>query len=419
MTQCCCQDGFQMTMRVFDIKYDTTRKYTAAGVNTWWQDFDILTAFYTAGIPARGTVGSAVPDFGAQCVAVAPDDTIWTMGARNATYADSSLVQMDVNGFVVGGFDPGVIPSGVGLQIDSSGNFYLISGSSTSSKLHKFDSAGVEQWTYTPGFNITKFDVNDDGYAIIGGVANLDGFGDPVAPNIACVDGSGSPVWTALWNDDAIGGPGVSGSTNQVYSVVSAGGGDAWVAGTFRPVFLSGHGWEMIRFYDNTGATDYSVPGDAIWATNSYVLTITKMVLDSSGNFIVICGDTTLGDAGQKVVKFDSAGVLQWKATHPGTGATWRDVAIDSSDNIVCCGTRDDGDAGASDHPERSKTLKKYDPSGTLLWSGTNNEFANTVTGSNLGQMNRLAIDSDDNIFTVSADRIYRNEIESITINPP
>jgi len=113
---------------------------------------------------------------------------------------------------------------------------------------------------------------------------------------------------------------------------------------------------------------------------------------DSSDNIIVV-GQTNSDGAGtydSLVAKYNSSGTLQWDRTLGGIGTdVCREVAVDSSDNIIIAGYTNSDGAGSYDF-----LIAKYNSSGTLQWD-------KTLGGANVEIGYGVAVDSSDNIIIV------------------
>lgn len=119
------------------------------------------------------------------------------------------------------------------------------------------------------------------------------------------------------------------------------------------------------------------------------------IALDSSGN-IYIVGDTEKVGTGtydmdMYLVKYDSAGVLQWNRTWGGSShEQGKGIALDSSGNIYIAGSTDDEGTGIPD-----MCIVKYDSSGVLQW------YKIRGGGNKPEHCNGIALDSSDNIYLV------------------
>lgn len=114
------------------------------------------------------------------------------------------------------------------------------------------------------------------------------------------------------------------------------------------------------------------VAGNLPLNTNQTVLGLNT---DSEGNIIVALSVTPLINV---LRKYNPSGTLIWSRNHTND---YRCVAVDSNDNIIVAG-------GVS--PNENITTRKYTKDGTLLWS-----VNNTVT------VHDIVVDSNDNIITV------------------
>lgn len=139
--------------------------------------------------------------------------------------------------------------------------------------------------------------------------------------------------------------------------------------------------------YNSSGVLQWdNVLGDA--QTDNFY----GVAIDSSNN-IVVCGTTNSDGAGSfdlLVAKYNSSGVLQWDKTLGGGSNDFGvSIAIDSSDNIIISGRTASDGVGSDDC-----LVAKYNSSGTLQWD-------RTLGASNIDRFSGVAVDSSDNIIAV------------------
>lgn len=115
-----------------------------------------------------------------------------------------------------------------------------------------------------------------------------------------------------------------------------------------------------------------------------------SVALDSSGN-ILVCGVTTSDGAGGTdglVIKYDPAGTVLWSRTFGGASSdSLYGIAVDSSDNVVAVGETSSAGGGS-----KNFIVVKYNSAGTLQWSKTLSSVLNDVGYG-------IRIDSSDNIL--------------------
>jgi len=113
------------------------------------------------------------------------------------------------------------------------------------------------------------------------------------------------------------------------------------------------------------------------------------VAVDSADN-IIVAGYTASDGAGSfdfLIAKYNSSGTLQWDKTLGGSAIDYGyAVAVDSSDNIIVCGSTQSDGSGSDD-----VLLAKYNSSGTLQW-------AKTCGRSVRDEGYAVAVDSADNI---------------------
>ncbi len=124
----------------------------------------------------------------------------------------------------------------------------------------------------------------------------------------------------------------------------------------------------------------------------------TGIALDSSED-ILLCGSTRWNSAGAAdicLIKYDASGVEQWVRTWGGfTNDVGTGIAIDTSDNIYIVGTTKSFGVGSGD-----LCLLKYDKSGILQWNVT---WGGIDNDSGTG----IVIDSSGKIYIVGTTKSF------------
>lgn len=137
-----------------------------------------------------------------------------------------------------------------------------------------------------------------------------------------------------------------------------------------------------VQAYNSSGSTSYA--GRRLLGNGrSY-----GVVVDSSGNVYVACG---LVSGYGYIVKYNSAGVLQWQRKMQTSTylSFFGSIALDSSGNVYACGyTRTTASAGSE-----LGLVVKYSPDGTLQWQRT----LGTSPASSVS-FNKITLDSSNNI---------------------
>ena len=273
---------------------------------------------------------------------------------------------------------------GLGVAIDSSDNI-IVTGNTASdgaggadSITAKYDSSGTLLWDKTLGGSGTEegygvaIDSSDN--IIICGVTTSDGAGGNDLL-VAKYNSSGTLLW-----DKTLGGSG----TDIGLGVVTD---------SSDNIIVTGYTWS-----DGAGNADalvakYNSSGTLLWDKTlggSGTDVGYRVAIDSSDNIIVIgyTGSDGAGGDDLLVAKYNSSGTLLWDKTLGGSLNEYgRDVAIDSSDNIIVTGQTSSDGAGGID-----LLVAKYDSSGNLLWDKTLGG-----TGSDRGY--GVAVDSSGNII--------------------
>lgn len=108
---------------------------------------------------------------------------------------------------------------------------------------------------------------------------------------------------------------------------------------------------------------------------------------DSSGNLYIVGGHHYIGTSNYHayIVKLNSSGVIQWQKLLGTEIALFRDIAIDSSNNIY---------VGGSGGSPGDIYVAKYNTSGTLIWQ------KNISRGSNYYEAcNAIAVDTSGDVY--------------------
>lgn len=269
------------------------------------------------------------------------------------------------------------------VAIDSSDNIYVTGYQSYSviggddNFVTKMDTSGNQVWTRRCSDGTYG---NDEGEGI-----GVDSSGNVYAASwytnvrrefhIHKRNSSGTLQWQRYWGD------GASFSTDCYGSHTTAGG-DTYAVGYTNSA--SGFGAAIVKF-NSSGTYQWGkVIDDTGVAANDSFYSVTT---DSSGN-VYACGYTSSQGAGGNdalVVSWTSAGTLRWqKILGDSSSNFWRDIAVDSNDNIAVVGKDDTLDA---------VMLAKYDSAGNLLFQRT----WDTPSGDNIGT--GIAFDSNDDIW--------------------
>ena len=271
------------------------------------------------------------------------------------------------------------------IAFDSLGNYYLTGFTEVFGKggrdaiLIKYDASGLQQWKVTWGGHEAEeaYSIAIDSYDDIYITGKTESFG----PGDSCAfllkyNDTGDLQWNHTWGGNYVEyGSGIAfDSSGAVYM-----GGST---SSFGPAVPNAN-WFLAKF-DNAGNQIWNYSWGTVqgeWGGN--------IAIDSS-DYIYYIG-STWGHGGPSanvgLVKFDTAGVIQW-ARYWGTGGydSPRDIVIDSSDNIYIIAGSDNRGFGG-----RDVALIKYNSSGTLLWDdawgGTGYDDPKGITLDNLGNI--------------------------------
>tara|TARA_B100000035_G_scaffold106421_2_gene90244 strand:+ start:4667 stop:6025 length:1359 start_codon:yes stop_codon:yes gene_type:complete len=151
--------------------------------------------------------------------------------------------------------------------------------------------------------------------------------------------------------------------------------------------------WEVSGRGYEAGVTKHDSDGNLLWQklissqTNSwYHDTFRDVAIDSSDN--IYCVGRVNYTSKAFIVKFNSSGVEQWQREYRSTtgDAAFSRVQLDSSENLIVVG-------GSSFTGGNDAVIVKYNSSGTLQWQRQQHKTSGYLS------FQDLAIDSNDNIF--------------------
>ncbi len=280
------------------------------------------------------------------------------------------------------------------IAFDSLGNYYIAGISEVFSKggrdaiVIKYDPSGIHQWNVTWGGHEAEeaHSIAIDSYDDIYITGSTESFG----PGDSCAfllkyNSNGDLQWNFTWGGNYV----ESGSGIAFDSL-----GDVYMGGStssFGPDVPDAN-WFLAKF-DNAGNQLWNISWgtyEGEWGGN--------IAIDSS-DYIYYIG-STWGHGGPSanvgLVKFNTAGVIQW-ARYWGIGGydSPRDLVIDSSDNIYIIAGSDNRGFGG-----RDVALIKYDSAGTLQWDTA---WGNTGYDDPRG----ITLDSSGNIYITGLTNSY------------
>ncbi|MBY9004544.1 MAG: SBBP repeat-containing protein [Candidatus Lokiarchaeota archaeon] len=251
------------------------------------------------------------------------------------------------------------------IELDSSNNIYITgelktnAAEDTDAYLAKFDNAGNEIWHVIWGGDYvdagTGIAFDSSGNVYMGG--STSSFG-PSVPDanwfLAKFDNAGNQLWNHSWGtyEGEWGGRLAVDSLDYIYYI-----GSTW-----------GHGGPSA----NVGLIKFSSAGviqwERYWGPGGYD-SPADIEIDSSDNIYIVAASDTRGLGGRDValIKYDSAGTLQWDTAWGSTGYDQpRGITLDNSGNIYITGSTDSFGVGGYDI-----FVAKFDGVPNQLWNFT------------------------------------------------
>ena len=274
-----------------------------------------------------------------------------------------------------------------GVEVDSECNI-IVSGWTNSDGaggydllVAKYDSSGTLQWSRTLGGTGTDLGYNttidSSDNIIVVGYTNSDGAG-AIDGLIAKYNSSGTLQW-----DRTLGRI----TYNDIFQGVTVDSSDNIIVCGYTQTSTTNYG--LFAKYNSSGTLQWQKGLGASVGVAS-VTSFRDVKIDSSDNIIVVGATLADGAGGTDalIAKYNSSGTLQWDRTLGGTGTdTLYSISVDSSDNIIVVGhTNSDGE-GNDD-----VLIAKYNSSGTLQWD-------RILGGIIYDQGRAVTIDSSDNII--------------------
>jgi len=165
-------------------------------------------------------------------------------------------------------------------------------------------------------------------------------------------------------------------------------------------VVAAGSGWEpgkyvwLVRKYDDSGGLLWSRSYTSIGAVASDA----SDVAAGPDGSIVAAGYETTANTHWLVEKYDASGVLLWSRSHTRPGYPFTSasaVAVDGDGNAVVVGA--ECNPGMIGDGSSNWLVRKYDGSGNLLWSRSNNTGGKSVAALD------VAVDAGGNIVVVGS----------------
>ena len=201
--------------------------------------------------------------------------------------------------------------AGYGIEVDANGNVYVAGYVNDNKSVWKYDSAGVEQWSYYTGGNATGIEVDDAGNVYVTSARGTNGDG---TFSVWKLNSSGAFVWGFDTGGTALEVK-IDNSGDIIIGAITAGAG------------ASAH---QVYKLNSAGVEQWNADIDD---------SANGLAIDGSDNIYVAGG----GASSKPVVKLNSGGVEQWNYD---TGGTGQDIGLDSSGNVYvgdARGTNGDG----------------------------------------------------------------------------
>ena len=265
------------------------------------------------------------------------------------------------------------------IEVDSSSNVHIVGRTASYSKgcVLQLNSSGVIQWERNIGSSNSQYYIavstDSSGNVYTAGRTNASGQGG-YDFLIAKYNSSGTEQWQITFGTN-------SPHTEEAWGIDVDSSGNVYVSGVYVISGTSQSGWAVAKF-NSSGSLQwqrylYSGSGDYAF----------KLAFNDNQGDVYVCGQAVGGQGGDDAVvaKFDgSSGNLSWQR---GLGASstqnWRNIAIDSSNNIYLIG---------NDGANSKALVAKYNSSGTIQWQ---KYFGHGGWQSGFG----IAIDSSDKIY--------------------
>jgi len=287
----------------------------------------------------------------------------------------------------------GSLSSGLGLDIDSSGNVYVCGVENVFPFLQlitKYNNSGTFQWarnltdTYkNPADLASGVSVDSSGNVYVCGYG-LDASANSVM-SISKWDTSGTIQWQRYLQ------PSGSPIDGVAYGIALDSSGNIYVTG-YGTINSSGHKAISISKWNNSGTLQWQrTLKDAglnpVGQGNS-------IALDSSGN-IYVCGfglDSSPYNV-LSISKWNNSGTIQWQSylrdTNSGPFTQGYGVAVDSSGNVYACGF------GRNSSSQSIMSISKWDNSGSILLQRTITDTYTTPSD----QANAITVDNSGNMY--------------------
>ena len=279
------------------------------------------------------------------------------------------------------------------IKVDNSGNIYVAGrgtynsgGSANQLSVSKYNSSGVIQWqkTFSGSGNVSTglgLNIDSSGNVYVCGLENV----FPFLQLITKWDNSGTFQWARNLTDT------YKAPVDGAYGVAVDSSGNVYISGYGAINSTGTQTIISISKWNNSGTLQWqrtlTDPSSGPTAEG------TSITLDSSGN-IYVCGfglDSSLYNV-LSISKWDNSGTIQWQSSLRDTYSTpltqGYGVSLDSSGNVYACGT------GKNSLGQSVMSISKWDNSGSILLQRTI-----TSTPSNSNQANAITVDTSGNMY--------------------
>jgi Beta-propeller repeat len=258
---------------------------------------------------------------------------------------------------------------GVSVTSDSNGNYYVCGyyGSPYKGFLAKYNSLNVLQWqkVFSSGINyVNKIAVDSSGNVYVVG-------SNAASISLIKYNSSGTIQWQRNLSDSSASGY----YRNSLYIDNS---GNIYISGCLS----SANAYVALAKYDSSGTLQWQ---RKVTVSGLAFQDLTGVATDSSNNVYLICS-TNNSPIKNYILKYNSAGTLQWQRMLSATQVSGASIAIDGSNNVCVTG-----------YYLNSGTysfVAQYNSSGVLQW-----QRSLRVSTFNDNNSTSISVDSSNNIY--------------------
>jgi len=198
---------------------------------------------------------------------------------------------------------------------------------------------------------------------------------------------------------------GNSGDDNDFYGAVTDSSGNLYIVGDTNP--NSGNGLAHITKLNSSGAIQWQKK----LSGSSGHTTFNHIAIDSSDN-IYCCGSADSGPGDCLVVKYNTSGSVQWQKRVTRGSNHWESamsMAVDSSGNVYITGFSNNSANTTDDHP----FLAKLNSSGTFQWG---RYFGNYNSSQGDSRAEACACDKNGNVYVIGRDKTNNSSRDAIIV---